>query len=166
MPTTWNGTGTSYWGKRNKHQRVGVCEQCGKLGVLTSYETPHYAVFLHIPVFPLGEVQVIDQCGACTRHMASPLRKFKKNVMGELVESLQRIRENPGDADLMRNALGLAGGSWNRPAFASLATQARAAFPNDPLVWGAVLRAHPGSGIPARARQRPGDRAGRGSLAA
>ena len=142
MPTTWNGIGTAYWGKRNGHQRVGACGQCGKVGSLSSFETRHYAVVLGLPVFPLRECQVIDQCPACTAHVAVPLVDFKKKTLAELVEYLRVVRENPGDAEALRNALGLAAGTWNRPAFASLSAQARAVYPNDPTLWAIMGDGH------------------------
>ena len=78
MPTTINGIGTHYYGKRNLQTRQGTCEHCHGQGQLSSYETRLWFVVLFIPVIPLGRKQIIDQCRFCTRHRAASLGEFQR----------------------------------------------------------------------------------------
>ena len=62
MPTTYNGIGTHYYGKRNLEVENAQCEFCDNYGALESYETGLYFVVLFIPLIPLGRKQILDQC--------------------------------------------------------------------------------------------------------
>ena len=68
MPQTFNGIGTWYYGKKNKHQREDTCEHCGNYDYLSSYDTTNFVMFLYIPIIPLGRSRVVDECSACTKH--------------------------------------------------------------------------------------------------
>jgi hypothetical protein len=62
MPTTYNGIGTQYYGRRNEEKRPGVCPHCGASVELSSYDTRLWFVIVFIPFIPLGRKRVIDQC--------------------------------------------------------------------------------------------------------
>ena len=68
MPTTINGIGTSYYGKKNLEADLGTCEWCGHQGELLNYETGYYFVVLFIPLIPLGRKQILNYCPSCSRH--------------------------------------------------------------------------------------------------
>ena len=70
MPTTYNGIGTHYYGKKNIQKRVGACHSCGHNVELVSYDTRLWFVVFFIPVIPLGRKRILDYCPACTRHYA------------------------------------------------------------------------------------------------
>ena len=110
MPQTFNGIGTWYYGKKNKHVRDDTCEHCGNYTELTSYDTRNFVVFVYIPIIPLGRFRVVDECGACTKHYAVPLAEWdeqKKDAVGEAVSALERDPWNSENAmELVRTCAG------------------------------------------------------------
>jgi tetratricopeptide (TPR) repeat protein len=95
MPTTYNGIGTHYYGKKNQEARHATCQQCGCAAVLTSYDTRLWFVIFFIPVIPLGRKRIINQCPACTRHYVSDLRKWDTTKQLEISGALDKFRSNP-----------------------------------------------------------------------
>ena len=71
MPTTVNGIGTHYYGRKNLSTRHGVCQACQRESRLQSYDTRLWFVVLFIPVIPLGRKRIMDQCSICQRHWVS-----------------------------------------------------------------------------------------------
>lgn len=97
MPTTINGIGTQYYGKKNPRVYEGVCESCQRQATLTDYETGYYFVVIFIPVIPLGKKQIIGDCSACRRHRAMPLREWEKIREESLESGLSDLAENMDD---------------------------------------------------------------------
>lgn len=90
MPHTYNGIGTWYYGKKNEHVREGICEFCNKPSTLKTYDTTKFFVFLYIPVLPLGEKKIIDECSVCRKHRVIKLsewERMKKEAGEELYNS-------------------------------------------------------------------------------
>ena len=71
MPSTVNGIGTGYWGKKNRHSYQGQCRGCNRQTTLTCYDTTYCFVVLFLPVIPLGKKRILDYCAACSRHYAT-----------------------------------------------------------------------------------------------
>lgn len=94
MPMTINGIGTTYFGRKNIREYVGMCEQCQSHGKLTDYETGHFFSIIFIPVIPLGRRQIVAECAACNRHRAMPLKQW---------QTLREETLNAGLADLGEN---------------------------------------------------------------
>jgi tetratricopeptide (TPR) repeat protein len=86
MPTTINGIGTQYYGKKNPRVYEGFCEACKRNAKLTDYETGHYFVVLYIPVVPLGKKQILGDCSICRRHRVMPLKQWEQ-LRDESLES-------------------------------------------------------------------------------
>ena len=95
MPTTYNGIGTHYYSKRNVETRVNVCQQCGREGTLTSYDTRLWVVIVFIPVFPLERKRIIDQCSHCSRHYAINLHKWQTAGQLEISGADETYRSSP-----------------------------------------------------------------------
>lgn len=76
MPYTLNGIGTMYYGKQNREEYESVCENCGKTGWMSAYETRLWFTILFIPIIPLKRQQVIDYCPSCSSHKAIPLEEW------------------------------------------------------------------------------------------
>jgi tetratricopeptide (TPR) repeat protein len=95
MPTTYNGVGTHYYGKRNVEKRVNVCQFCGRESTLTSYDTRLWVVILFIPVFPLERKRIIDYCSSCTRHYAVNLQKWQTAGQLETSGAAEQYRTTP-----------------------------------------------------------------------
>ena len=95
MPTTYNGIGTHYYGKKNLETHPGVCRQCGRSVNLSSYDTRLWFVVLFIPVIPLARKRILDRCPACTRHFVLVLEKWEAAKQLEISGALAKFRANP-----------------------------------------------------------------------
>lgn len=95
MPSTYNGIGTHYYGKRDSSQRVGTCRNCGHQGTLTSYETRLYVVVLFIPVIPLQRKRIIDDCPNCRCHFAAGADDFAMASQLGVSEAKENFRDDP-----------------------------------------------------------------------
>lgn len=97
MPTTINGIGTNYVGKKNLDVRTDVCGYCGKEAQLSSYDTRLFFVVLFIPVVPLGRRRIIEQCSRCSRHRAMALEEYERLRTEALTDLEAEQRRNPRD---------------------------------------------------------------------
>src|SRR3954453_990530 len=95
MPTTYNGIGTHYYGKKNRSVRTAVCGACHRVGNLESYDTRLWFVILFIPVIPLGRKRIIDKCPSCTRHMAASADAYEVARQLQTSEGLEKYRRQP-----------------------------------------------------------------------
>lgn len=97
MPQTVNGVGTWYYGKKNEHNRQGVCEFCGKPTQLKSYDTTKFFVFAFIPIIPLGEKRVIDECSCCRKHRVVSLKEWEKSLKQTLDSLYDKWIQEPNN---------------------------------------------------------------------
>ena len=95
MPSTINGIGTHYYGKKNVQIRPGVCNSCKRQVNLASYDTGLWFVVLFIPIIPLGRKRILDSCPACRRHYVLPLQKWESAKQLENFGRAQKYRANP-----------------------------------------------------------------------
>jgi tetratricopeptide (TPR) repeat protein len=95
MPTTVNGIGTHYYGKKNQSTRSDVCRHCRRLAVLDSYDTRLWFVLVFIPVIPLGRKRVIDSCSLCRMHVALDADSYEQSRQKQVSEALTRFRDAP-----------------------------------------------------------------------
>jgi tetratricopeptide (TPR) repeat protein len=99
MPSTINGIGTQYYGKRNVSREVGLCEFCGNHVQLETYETGYYFVVLFIPLIPLGRKQILDYCPSCTQHRMLPVEEWHAIKAQAIDSSTAKLSEKMDDAD-------------------------------------------------------------------
>ena len=78
MSFTYNGIGAKYFGMKNLEGYQGTCESCGKNTRLRSYDTFKAISVLFIPIIPLGEKKIIDDCSICGRHKVVSVKKWEK----------------------------------------------------------------------------------------
>ncbi|MDQ2084979.1 hypothetical protein RBH29_00820 [Herbivorax sp. ANBcel31] len=107
MPSTVDGIGSKYCGKKNEHTYQGTCEFCGAHTHISSYDTTKFFVFLYVPIFPLGEKRVLSECGSCGKHKVLKLsewERMKKESAEELYDSWFR---NLGDTEKLKELLEL-----------------------------------------------------------
>lgn len=97
MPTTINGIGTQYYGRKNARVYGGVCDSCNRHVTLTDYETGYYFVVVFIPIIPLGKKQIIGECSSCRRHRVMPLREWERIREENLEAGLNSLAENMDD---------------------------------------------------------------------
>ena len=98
MPTTVNGIGTTYYGKKNLRVHHAQCEFCHRAVELKEYETIHWIVVFYIPVIPLGRKQILDQCPACRQHRVLPLAKWdelREKTIEEKTEAFAKNQDDP-----------------------------------------------------------------------
>ncbi len=98
MPTTVNGIGTKYYGKKNLKAFRGRCEFCNHDGELQEYETMYWFVVFFVPLIPLGRKQVLDYCTRCRRHRVLPLAQWeelKEKTIAEHTAALSENRDDP-----------------------------------------------------------------------
>jgi len=95
MPSTYNGIGTHYYGRKQEEIRQAPCPHCGRHVALVSYDTRLWFVLVFIPVIPLGRKRIIDQCPACTRHYAMDLDKWETSKQLEISGALDKFRSHP-----------------------------------------------------------------------
>lgn len=105
MPSTYNGIGTMYYGKKNVHEHQGNCESCTRHTTLRSYDTTKYFVIAYIPIFPLGKKRVIDECSICRRHHVLKLSQWEKMKIEASEESYNLWFQEPNDIEKARKLL-------------------------------------------------------------
>ncbi|MHC4402499.1 MAG: tetratricopeptide repeat protein [Planctomycetota bacterium] len=99
MPATYNGIGTTYYGKQNLQARTGICEVCKSYGELTSYETRLWFVVFYVPTIPLGKKQILDYCASCTRHRAVPMGEWGRVTGDAVAEARENAEKKPDDPE-------------------------------------------------------------------
>jgi hypothetical protein len=95
MPTTVNGIGTHYYGKKNVSVRTAACAACHRVGALESYDTRLWFVIVFIPVIPLGRKRVMDECPACRRHFVASADVFEQAKQLQTSGALERYQREP-----------------------------------------------------------------------
>lgn len=130
MPTTINGIGTHYYGKKNRVVRQGNCHSCGRLVNLESYDTRLWFVVVYVPLIPIGRKRILDYCPACSRHFAADQAKYQTLRQESLDESLDRFHRE-GTAQSAIAAHGEMLGFHAREEARALRTEALAKVPND-----------------------------------
>ena len=105
MPTTVNGVGTHYYGKRDVASRLGTCRNCGAHTKLESYETRLWFVILFIPVIPLKRVRLLDYCPSCQRHWVANPEQYEMSRQLAVSGAMEKYRDQPSvDAALVVHA--------------------------------------------------------------
>lgn len=97
MPSTINGIGTWYYGKKNLQERSGVCSHCGRHAKLSNYDTRLYVVVFFIPILPLGKKHIYGQCNLCSYHHAVDPKSWETGREESIAEGMKAMRENPAD---------------------------------------------------------------------
>ncbi|MDA0588307.1 MAG: hypothetical protein O2820_09085 [Planctomycetota bacterium] len=98
MPSTVNGIGTWYYGRKNLQKARGVCDSCHQAGDLETYETRLWFVVIFVPIIPLGKKQILDSCPKCRRHRVIALDEWQK-IRDEAIQNsagqLDEQRDDP-----------------------------------------------------------------------
>lgn len=97
MPTTYNGVGTHYYGRKHRQDRTAICQSCGRAATLSSFETRLWFVFLFIPVIPLGRKRITDQCSICSRHYVLPVKQWETARQTQTQYAMEQFRQSPSE---------------------------------------------------------------------
>jgi len=122
MPYTYNGIGTWYYGKRRIHRYKGRCGSCHRVVELESYDTTLYFVVVLVPVLPLGQKRILEECTVCHKHRYLSLKAWEASKAQDIARLLEKLRENPDDRDTILAALGLATSYQDEALFDKLAS--------------------------------------------
>ncbi len=115
MPQTINGIGTWYYGKTDIHRLKGVCEFCGNMGELSSYDTTLYFVVVFIPVIPITKYRVLEECPSCQKHRVIKARQWKELKEATINEVMAKLEANPRDKVALLEALDAVIGYQEKP---------------------------------------------------
>src|SRR5262245_18966671 len=108
MPTIINGCGTWSCGKRRIHQVKAGCSACGAFGELESYDTTLYFVFFMVPIIPLGQKRILQNCPVCRRHRVVRLKDWEAGKAQAFNTVLEELRADPDYRETIQKALALA----------------------------------------------------------
>lgn len=106
MPSTVNGVGTTYFGKKNLEQYNGVCDSCNTTTTLSDYETGYFICVLFIPIIPLGRKMILGECPQCTRHRAVSLRDWEEMKSQSISQGIDQLSGDASDPAKMIELLG------------------------------------------------------------
>lgn len=141
MPSVVNGCGTWYYGKANKIGYEGFCEACGNLGLLVSYDTRLWVVFLMIPIVPLGRKRIIEECPACRKHRVMSLRLWEE-ARRRVATTAEDFRRSRHSADAATTAIHATVGVRDKVSFLEIAPEIEAAFRGNLTVLMTLASAH------------------------
>src|SRR5262245_59119839 len=102
MPHVINGIGTWYYGKRRVHRVKSTCQFCDNLGELESYDTTLFFVVVFVPIIPLGQKRVLEECPNCRKHRVTSLKKWEELKARDIEQLLETLRQNPDDRDTIQ----------------------------------------------------------------
>ena len=106
MPSTINGIGTHYYGRKNLERFKGQCEFCKRVVELQNYETTLCACVIFIPVIPLGRKQILNYCPNCRRHRVASMAKWREVKNNTIDSGLAKLAESPDDPAAVCRLLG------------------------------------------------------------
>ena len=150
MPTTYNGIGTHYYGRKHKKSRRAVCQQCGHAAELTSYETRLWFVFVFIPVIPLGRKHISDQCGVCSRHFVAPAKQWETSRQAQTAAAMEHFRKEQSEEAALEVHGTLIAFQQHEEA-EQFRTSMLERFPEKPLLRAGLASHLETSGLPAEA---------------
>ncbi|MEN8126450.1 MAG: tetratricopeptide repeat protein [Planctomycetota bacterium] len=138
MPTTVNGIGTWYYGKKNCISYDDYCPHCNRYVTLSSYDTREWIVVLFIPVIPFGKKRIMDSCPACRRHKQMSLKKYLKHKDKDYAEAMEKYDANPNDPETVINLLGVFSAYQDLESLEALAQQVTEQFADNSKVQAAI----------------------------
>lgn len=99
MPAWIRGIGKTYRNKQNTSRIESICEPCGQLGWLDSFDAREWFVLFFLPVAPLKRYRVLDQCRACRHHQRFTEAEFAALKKAELEPFQIELEHDPGSVE-------------------------------------------------------------------
>ena len=153
MPSTLNGVGTRYYGKKNVHARDDDCEHCGVYNELKSFDTTIYFVVLFIPLVPLGKKRIVDLCSSCKRHYAIDLKDWEQQRKDSIQEVAAAFESDRHSVDKALELLKTTASFIDKDSFLRYAADIENAVSGDPDGLGLIGWAYEYFDEPARAEE-------------
>ncbi|QIF04072.1 hypothetical protein [Roseimicrobium sp. ORNL1] len=95
MPSTVNGIGTTYAGKKNVTTRRASCASCGRQAVMESYDTRLWFCLVFIPLIPLKRIRVLDMCPSCRVHRVVNPAEYEAGKQLHVSGAVEEFRKQP-----------------------------------------------------------------------
>jgi len=146
--------GITYWDKENPSFRVRSCASCEQLSWCCSYDARPYLSVFGVPLFSLSRRRVLDECvccGAARDH--EHLQDWRDRRGDEIGETQARLRRQPDDADLVRQALEKTAEFQDRSAVERIASGVEGEFAANAGVMAALGDAWDSVNEPERAAE-------------
>ena len=96
---------SEYIGKAHISSHFCRCEFCKRLTVLNTYTTTRFAKLLNMPIFPLGKLQIVDECSHCGNRATTSARKYSKERKRNLAVMMKGFANEPDNPDNCAHAL-------------------------------------------------------------
>jgi tetratricopeptide (TPR) repeat protein len=142
MPSTFNGIGTWYYGKKDLQSWAGHCEFCGYNGQLQSYTTTQFFVVCYIPIVSMGERRVINYCPSCRKHYSLKRKQWEELKKDSLEREEQAWREDIYNKEKVLEVLRVVYEYQDEQAFQRLGNEIPAYFGNDVEVLGLLAEGY------------------------
>ena len=99
------GVGINYYGRKNEKKHPGVCMICQNFTGFKSYNTLQYFAILFLPIIPLGEKQVLDDCPICGIHKVISKKKWEKQKTENINTAYEKWNKDPDDIETVNELL-------------------------------------------------------------
>ena len=160
MPFVVNGIGTWYYGKRHIHTFRDNCQFCGNHADLSSFDTTLYFVVVFVPLIPLGQKRIINQCSYCEKHRVSSLSEWERAKQQDFADVQELLLRDPNNRDATLRTLSLRISYQDEPLFKDILESIGGKWKKDAVIQGLV-----GDGHAFFARWPEAEQAYRASLA-
>jgi len=142
MPSTFNGIGTWYYGKKDLQSWAGHCEFCGYNGQLQSYTTTQFFVVCYIPIVSMGERRVINECPSCRKHYSLKRKQWEELKKDNIEREEQAWREDIYNKEKGLEVLRVVYEYRDEQVFQRLGNEIPAYFGNDVEVLGLLAEGY------------------------
>ena len=153
MPTTVNGVGTWYYGKKNCINYDDYCPYCNRYVTLSSYDTREWVVVVFVPIIPLGRKRIMNSCPICRRHKQLSLKKYLKLKDADYAAAMEKYDANPNDPEAVAELLGVFSAYQDIESFEALAGQAAEQFADNAKIQTTIGSIYYNYGNMEQARQ-------------
>lgn len=123
--------GVGSYFKRNRESVHDVCENCGHTGWKRCYDTTRCFWLYGIPVLPVGQKHVFNECPKCRQGGMAPLRDWREGRERQLPVTIERLEQDPSDREAAAEALEQVVRYHHHDAFVNVAVLIEQAFADD-----------------------------------
>lgn len=96
---------TEYYGRFETVSHFSRCPKCNRLTVLNSYSTTRFLRFFSMPLLPVGQHRMMDECPMCGFRGTTSRRRFSKDRKRNLSLMMEGFTTDPDSPDNCCHAL-------------------------------------------------------------